>query len=125
MAAEFTSLLSEYLDELPADHPDRRYLESLRSSLRAYVDFEPPNPAVERPAVSTDAATALEALHINVAEQAIEFEDRHGTVGRLRFGGETVLYEGQPLLLLPTPPEPTPRPARRRPTPTPPPASRT
>jgi hypothetical protein len=123
MAAEFSSLLSEYLDELPADHPDRRYLESLRSSLRAYVDFERLDPEVEPPAVSTDAATALEALHINLAEQAIEFEDRHGTVGRLRFGGATVLYEGQPLLLLPSTPEPAARPARRRPAATPPPES--
>jgi len=46
--------------------------------------------------------TELTSIHINLAEQAIEFEDRHGTVGRLRFTGETVLYEGQPLLLTPT-----------------------
>ena len=46
--------------------------------------------------------TELTGIHINLAEQAIEFEDRHGTVGRLRFTGEIVLYEGQPLLLRPT-----------------------
>jgi hypothetical protein len=45
----------------------------------------------------------LTGIHINLEEQAIEFEDRHGTVGRLRFGAETVLYEGAPLLLRPTP----------------------
>ena len=45
--------------------------------------------------------TALTGIHINLVEQAIEFEDRHGTVGRLRFTDATVLYEGQPLLLMP------------------------
>jgi hypothetical protein len=44
----------------------------------------------------------LTGIHINLDEQAIEFEDRHGTIGRLVFGRETVLYEGQPLLLVPT-----------------------
>src|SRR5436305_12497653 len=44
----------------------------------------------------------LTGIHINLETQAIEFEDRHGTVGRLRFTGETVLYEGRPLLLTPT-----------------------
>jgi hypothetical protein len=47
----------------------------------------------------------LTGIHVNFAEQAIEFEDRQGTIGRLRFTGETVLYEGQPLLLLPTDPD--------------------
>lgn len=37
----------------------------------------------------------LTGIHINLTEQAIEFEDAHGTVGRLRFTSETVLYEGQ------------------------------
>jgi hypothetical protein len=44
----------------------------------------------------------LTGIHINLDEQAIEFEDRHGTIGRLVFGREIVLYEGQPLLLAPT-----------------------
>lgn len=44
----------------------------------------------------------LTGIHLNLEAQAIEFEDRHGTVGRLRFTGETVLYEGRPLLLLPS-----------------------
>src|SRR5437763_2270910 len=44
----------------------------------------------------------LTAIHLNLEDQAIEFEDRHGTVGRLRFTGETMLYEGRPLLLTPT-----------------------
>ena len=43
----------------------------------------------------------LTGIHINFDDQAIEFEDRHGTVGRLRFTGTTVLYEGRPLLLRP------------------------
>jgi hypothetical protein len=49
----------------------------------------------------------LTGIHINLEAQAIEFEDRYGTLGRLRFTGETVLYEGQPLLLRPTPPPAT------------------
>src|SRR5436305_27444 len=49
----------------------------------------------------------LTGIHINLEAQAIEFEDRYGTIGRLRFTGETVLYEGQPLLLRPTPPPAT------------------
>jgi len=36
-----------------------------------------------------------------VAEHAIEFEDQHDTIGRLRCTGETMLYEGQPLFLKP------------------------
>jgi hypothetical protein len=44
----------------------------------------------------------LTGIHLNLDAQAIEFEDRHGTVGRLHFTGETVLYEGRPLLLLPS-----------------------
>jgi hypothetical protein len=44
----------------------------------------------------------LTGIHLNLEEGAIEFEDRHGTVGRLRFTSETVLYEGRPLLLLPS-----------------------
>jgi hypothetical protein len=44
----------------------------------------------------------LTGIHLNLEASAIEFEDRHGTVGRLRFTGETVLYEGRPLLLLPS-----------------------
>jgi hypothetical protein len=43
-------------------------------------------------------------MHINLAERAIEFEDRYGTVGRLCFSSETVLYKGQPLLLVPRQP---------------------
>ncbi len=46
----------------------------------------------------------LTGIHINLEEQAIEFEDRHGTIGRLVFGQEVVLYEGQPLLLAPPDP---------------------
>jgi hypothetical protein len=46
--------------------------------------------------------TELTGIHINLEERAIEFEDRHGTVGRLVFTSETVLYEGRPLLLTPT-----------------------
>jgi hypothetical protein len=46
--------------------------------------------------------TQLTGIHISFAEQAVEFGDRHGTVGRLRFTGQTVLYEGRPLLLLPS-----------------------
>jgi hypothetical protein len=46
--------------------------------------------------------TQLTGIHLNLEAGAIEFEDRHGTVGRLRFTGETVLYEGRPLLLLPS-----------------------
>jgi hypothetical protein len=49
----------------------------------------------------------LTGIHSNLEEQAIEFEDRHGTIGRLVFGEETVLYEGQPLLLAPTSDAPT------------------
>jgi hypothetical protein len=60
----------------------------------------------------------LTGIHINFENQAIEFEDQHGTIGGLRFTGETVLYEGQPLLLRPTPdagaaPEPAPIPPAR------------
>jgi hypothetical protein len=44
----------------------------------------------------------LTGIHINLEEHAIEFEDHHGTIGRLVFGQATVLYEGQPLLLAPT-----------------------
>src|SRR4051794_12684894 len=56
------------------------------------------------------APTHLTGIHLNFEEHAIEFEDQHGTVGRLRFTGETVLYEAHPLLLTPTPP-PAPAPA--------------
>ncbi len=69
--------------------------------------------------------TALTGIHINLEASAIEFEDRYGTIGRLRFTGETVLYEGHPLLLTPTsepsapaehpaPLGPDPSPCRRR-----------
>jgi hypothetical protein len=51
----------------------------------------------------------LTGIHINLEEQAIELEDRHGTVERLVFSGESVLYEGQPLLLTPTEQRATPR----------------
>ena len=44
----------------------------------------------------------LTGIHLNLEAQAIEFEDRNGKVGRLRFTGETVLYEGRPLLLQPS-----------------------
>lgn len=47
------------------------------------------------------ASIHLTGIHINLVEQAIEFEDQHGAIGRLRFTGEQVLYEGQPLLLTP------------------------
>ena|SRR5579859_1726218 len=62
----------------------------------------------------------LTGIHLNLEAQAIEFEDQHGTVGRLHFTGETVLYEGRPLLLIPTdapaspveaPAPPSPRPS--------------
>ncbi len=43
----------------------------------------------------------LTAIHIDLEEHAVEFGDRHGTIGRLRFSGATVLYEGQPLLFTP------------------------
>src|SRR5256885_6953258 len=66
--------------------------------------------------------TQLTGIHINLTEQAIEFEDRHGTIGRLRFTGETVLYEGQPLLLRPTPRDPN---APEQPTVPPPPGPHT
>ncbi len=46
--------------------------------------------------------TSLTGIHINLAASAIEFEDRYGTIGRLRFTGATVLYEGAPLLLTPS-----------------------
>jgi hypothetical protein len=29
----------------------------------------------------------LTGIHLNLAEQGMEFKDRHGTVGRLVFGG--------------------------------------
>jgi hypothetical protein len=45
----------------------------------------------------------LTGIVINLMDQVIEFEDRFGTVGCLRFAGETILYEGQPLLLKPSP----------------------
>ena len=45
--------------------------------------------------------THLTGIHLNLGDQAIEFEDQHGTIGRLRFTDGTVLYEGQPLLLTP------------------------
>jgi hypothetical protein len=62
----------------------------------------------------------LTGIHLNLEAQAIEFEDRHGTVGRLRFAGETVLDEGRPLLLMPggdpaTPQEPPASPDLQRP----------
>jgi len=41
-------------------------------------------------------------IPLNLEAGAIEVEDCHGTVGRLRFSGETVLSEGRPLLLTPT-----------------------
>jgi hypothetical protein len=39
------------------------------------------------------------AIHINLADQAIELEDRHGTIARVDFGGETMLLEGQAVRL--------------------------
>ena len=45
----------------------------------------------------------LTGSYINLAEQAIEFGDRQGTISRLRFTGDTVLSEGLPLLLTSTP----------------------
>src|SRR5438067_13602156 len=51
----------------------------------------------------TRVPTALTGIHINLKEHAIEFEDQHGTVGRIVFSGETVLVEGQPLTLAPRP----------------------
>ena len=45
----------------------------------------------------TAQPTSLTGIYINLAERTIEFEDRHGTVSRLRFAGEVVLYEGPPL----------------------------
>jgi len=52
--------------------------------------------------------THLTGIHINLEDHAIEFEDHHGTVGRLRFTDETVLYEGRPLLLTPNADSPPP-----------------
>jgi hypothetical protein len=52
--------------------------------------------------------TELTGIQLTLAAQAIEFEDQYGTVGRLRFSGEAVVYEGQPLLLRPTPVPPRP-----------------
>ena len=45
----------------------------------------------------TAQPTSLTGIYINLAERTIEFEDRHGTVSRLRFASEVVLYEGPPL----------------------------
>lgn len=47
----------------------------------------------------TSQETQLTGIYINFVERAIEFEDAHGTVGRIAFTGETVLIEGEPLLL--------------------------
>jgi hypothetical protein len=58
---------------------------------------------------SQPCQTDLTGVHINLEAGAIEFEDRHGTVGRLLFTGESVLYEGQPLLLTPMDQRATPR----------------
>jgi hypothetical protein len=48
--------------------------------------------------------TQLTGIHINLEDHTIEFEDQHGTIGRLRCTGATVLYEGQPLFLAPSSP---------------------
>ena len=45
----------------------------------------------------TAQPTSLTGIYINLVERTIEFEDRHGTISRLRFAGEVVLYEGPPL----------------------------
>lgn len=37
----------------------------------------------------------LTAIHINLEERAIELEDLHGTVARVDFSGETILFNGQ------------------------------
>ncbi len=76
----------------------------------------------------TAQPTSLTGIYINLAERTIEFEDRHGTVSRLHFAGEVVLYEGPPLAPVrpqhmepdhtPTadaPPVPSPPPAYLRP----------
>lgn len=41
----------------------------------------------------------LTGIHINLDDHTIEFEDRHGTVGRLLFTHAAVLYEGPPLFV--------------------------
>ena len=41
----------------------------------------------------------LKGIYINFEERSIEFEDRHGTVGRIVFTGERTLVEGRPLTL--------------------------
>lgn len=41
----------------------------------------------------------LKGIYINVEERAIEFEDEHGTVGRILFSGEHILLEGRPFML--------------------------
>ncbi|GEM_PF-1589566 len=41
-------------------------------------------------------------MPINLAEQAIEFKDQHGTSGWLQFTGDSGLCEDRPLLLTPT-----------------------
>ncbi len=46
----------------------------------------------------TAQPTSLTGIYINLVERTIEFEDRHGTVSRLHFAGEVVLYEGPPLV---------------------------
>ncbi len=56
--------------------------------------------------------TELTGIHINLEQGAIEFEDRHGTIGRLLFRNDVTYYEGRPLLV--TPRHPTEQPARGR-----------
>src|SRR5947209_2472013 len=41
----------------------------------------------------------LKGIYINFEERSIEFEDTHGTVGRIVFAGERLLVEGRPLTL--------------------------
>ena len=43
--------------------------------------------------------TPLTGIHIDLEERTIEFENRYGTVARLLFRGETVLFEGIPVLV--------------------------
>jgi hypothetical protein len=45
----------------------------------------------------------LKGIYIDFDERAIEFEDQHGTVGRIVFSGETVLVEGHLLTLASAP----------------------
>jgi len=41
----------------------------------------------------------LKGIYINFEDRSIEFEDRHGTVGRIVFTGDRLLVEGRPLTL--------------------------